>query len=215
MSKKEAVPNKPTRLAIFQQNGSGEEKIAGIKKFGHSLAIETVVNIDEALPEMVDTPEDYLPTRIDADVVLSFLKHPDLVDGLAALCTKLDIPMVAAGKKTSGAFAPFTCCGLGKTKKLGRYGEQFGFPEFRVKIEKDRISCLEVVRGASCGATWLITPRIVGLSPEEALERVAREVQYHCKADPSAFDPVSGKSPLHYAGDVHTQALKKALSEWG
>ena len=33
--------------------------------------------------------------------------------------------------------------------------------------------------------------------------------------DPSGFDPISGKSPLHYAGDVHAAALKKAISEKG
>ena len=46
---------------------------------------------------------------------------------------------------------------------------------------------------------------------EEAAVTFAREVQYLCVADPSAFDPISGKSSLHYAGDVHAAALKKAL----
>jgi hypothetical protein len=53
------------------------------------------------------------------------------------------------------------------------------------------------------------------LSVEEAITTLAREVQYICYADPSDFDPISGKSPLHYAGDVHAAALKKALSEAG
>ena len=38
-------------------------------------------------------------------------------------------------------------------------------------------------------------------------------MQYLCVADPSSFDPISGKSALHYAGKVHAAALKKALSE--
>jgi hypothetical protein len=49
------------------------------------------------------------------------------------------------------------------------------------------------------------------LPVEEAISTLAREVQYICYADPSAFDPISGKSPLHYAGDVHAAAFKKAL----
>jgi hypothetical protein len=55
--------------------------------------------------------------------------------------------------------------------------------------------------------------RVIGLPLDEAISTLAREVQYICYADPSAFDPISGKSPLHYAGDVHAAALKKALAE--
>ena len=70
-------------------------------------------------------------------------------------------------------------------------------------------------RGAPCGATWDVLANVIGLSVEEAITTLAREVQYICYADPSDFDPISGKSPLHYAGDVHAAALKKALSVAG
>ena len=80
-------------------------------------------------------------------------------------------------------------------------------------MEKGRIKAIEVKRGAPCGATWDVLARVIGLPLEEAVSTLAREVQYICYADPSAFDPISGKSPLHYAGDVHAAALKKALTE--
>jgi hypothetical protein len=84
-----------------------------------------------------------------------------------------------------------------------------------VEVEADRIKSIEVKRGAPCGATWDVLARVIGLSVQEAITTLAREVQYICYADPSDFDPISGKSPLHYAGDVHAAALKKALSEKG
>ena len=80
-------------------------------------------------------------------------------------------------------------------------------------MENDRIVSIEVKRGAPCGATWDVLPRVIGLGLHEAVATLAREVQYICYADPSGFDPISGKSPLHYAGDVHAAALKKALAE--
>jgi len=86
-------------------------------------------------------------------------------------------------------------------------------PEYKVEVEKGRIKSIAVKRGAPCGATWDVLARVVGLPVEVAVSTLAREVQYICYADPSAFDPISGKSPLHYAGDVHAAALKKALSE--
>lgn len=201
-----------TRIVVFQQNGSGEEKIAGISEFGHHMAITQKFDITDSLPEFIDAPRDFLSTDFTADVVLSFLKHPDLVEGLAALCLGKNIPLVASGQKAADAITPFTCCGLGHTAGLGAYGEQFGVPEFKVRLEAGRITRLEVLRGASCGATWLVVPKIVGLTPEEAQSAIAREVQYLCKADPSNFDPITGKSALHHAGHVHIKALKKALA---
>ena len=81
-----------------------------------------------------------------------------------------------------------------------------------MEIENGRITSIEVKRGAPCGATWDVLARVIGLPLEEAISTLAREVQYICYADPSAFDPISGKSPLHYAGDVHAAAFKKAIS---
>ena len=80
-------------------------------------------------------------------------------------------------------------------------------------VKNDKITSIEVKRGAPCGATWDVLSRVIGLPIDEAISTLAREVQYLCYADPSAFDPISGKSPLHYAGDVHAAALKKAISE--
>lgn len=100
---------------------------------------------------------------------------------------------------------------MGRRQDLGAYGEQFGFPELEAELENGKIAALKVLRGASCGATWQAASEIIGLPVEDAVPTYAREVQYFCRADPSAFDPISGKSALHYAGDVHATALKKAL----
>jgi hypothetical protein len=70
-----------------------------------------------------------------------------------------------------------------------------------------------VVRGAPCGATWDAALRMVGLPAEDAAVRIGLEVQYFCAADPSAWDPISGKSPVHLAAEFHKAALKKALEE--
>ena len=70
-----------------------------------------------------------------------------------------------------------------------------------------------MVRGASCGATWEAAAAVRGLTLEEAMPLIARRAQYFCVADPSAFDPVSGKSALHHAGHVHAAALDKAVRE--
>jgi len=202
----------PTRIAIYQENGSGEAKIAGIRRYGRDIEIVSAVDVTGPLPEFIDDPAGFInPPPRAADVVLSFLKHPDLAAFLADLCEERAIPLVASGKKLKNAICPFTCCSLGHRDDLGAYGEQFGFPEFRVRVEGERIIEVEVIRGASCGATWEAAAAVAGMTPEEALPLIARKAQYFCVADPSAFDPVSGKSALHHAGHVHAAALRKAL----
>jgi hypothetical protein len=87
----------------------------------------------------------------------------------------------------------------------------FGMPEFIVTVSKGRIDRIEVVRGAPCKATWEAARRIQGLTVKEAPVRIGLEVQYFCVADPSAWDPISGKSSVHLAGEFHRAALIKAL----
>ena len=89
----------------------------------------------------------------------------------------------------------------------------FGMPGFVVKVSRGRIDHIRVVRGAPCIATWEAVQRIKGLPVKEATVRIGLEVQYFCVADPSAWDPISGKSPVHLAGEFHKSALIKALKQ--
>ena len=201
------------RIIVFQENGSGEKKIQGVRDHGRDIDITKVYDITGPLPDFIDTPEKYITDDFSCDLVLCFLKHPDLADYLVFLCNKKKIPVIASGKKIEKAHTPFTCCGLGLHKELGAYGNQFGLPELEVTVTDNRIETVTVRRGAPCGATWEVVPRIIGMQVDEALSTFAREVQYVCVSDPSAFDPISGKSGLHYAGNVHIAALKKAVNK--
>ena len=72
---------------------------------------------------------------------------------------------------------------------------------------------IEVKRGAPCGASWDAAEKIVGLPAEEAVVRIGLETQFFCVADPAGWDPMYGKSPVHFAGNVHSAALKRALNQ--
>ncbi len=82
-----------------------------------------------------------------------------------------------------------------------------------MEVTNGRISRLEVVRGAPCGATWDAANRVGGLSLEEAVVRIGLETQFFCSADPAGWDPLWGKSPVHFAGEVHMAALRRALEK--
>ncbi|SPD75994.1 conserved hypothetical protein [uncultured Desulfobacterium sp.] len=95
----------PQRILVFQQNGSAESKIAGIREFGQGLFDIEVISIDEPLPGLIEDSRAYLPKDFSADVVLDFLRHPDLSLDLARLCHKKNIPIVASGKKHTDKWA--------------------------------------------------------------------------------------------------------------
>lgn len=43
--------------------------------------------------------------------------------------------------------------------------------------------------------------------------RFGLEVQFFCTANPSSWDTLRGKSPVHIAAQIHTKALKKSLKQ--
>ncbi|MBF0200381.1 MAG: hypothetical protein HQK66_03535 [Desulfamplus sp.] len=204
------------KITVFQQKGSAASKIAGMKRLaGKSFGME-VINIDEDLPPLIDDASSLLPSRIDADLVLDYLTHPDLSEDLSRICEKSGIPVVASGKKMtrSHAMTPSLCCMLARHQGLGTYGEIFGTPEIDVTVQEGTIKKVCIRRGAPCGATWDAGAKIEGLSIDEARVRYGLEVQFFCTANPASWDPINGKSPVHMAADIHTSALKKALDDF-
>ena len=87
------------KILVFQQNNSGESKIKGIRRHGDGLFTIELLSIDDRLPALLDDTEEYLDCEIQADLVLDFLKHPDLSHDLAVSCCNREIPIVASGKK--------------------------------------------------------------------------------------------------------------------
>ena len=87
------------KILVFQQNGSGESKIEGIRGYGKDRIELDIFSIDDPLSEILDETAEYLPDDIQADMVLDFLTHPDLSHDLAVMCRERKIPVVASGKK--------------------------------------------------------------------------------------------------------------------
>ena len=84
-------------------------------------------------------------------------------------------------------------------------------PEFSVKTSSGKIVDIKIIRGAPCGATWKASERVLNLSLQDAVEHIGLETQFFCKADPSGWDPIYGKSPVHLAGELHKAALSRAM----
>jgi hypothetical protein len=98
------------KILVFQQNGSGEKKIEGIRCYGDNRISLDVISINDSLPPIMEDTTQYIPRDFQADLVLDYLKHPDLSYDLAVVCRDKNIPVVASGKKlrVKGALTPPT-----------------------------------------------------------------------------------------------------------
>ena len=87
------------RVVVFQERGSGEKKIAGIELYAPGCFEIEVISLNDSLPALIDEPENYLSVGLKADLVLDFLRHPDLSAELLRRCREAKIPLVASTKK--------------------------------------------------------------------------------------------------------------------
>ena len=87
------------KIIVFQQNKNGQSKIKGIERYAKGLFDLEMISIDEPLPPVLDDTGEYILSHFDADLVLDFLKHPDLSHDLAIICRNQKIPVVASGKR--------------------------------------------------------------------------------------------------------------------
>jgi hypothetical protein len=93
---------KAQKIIVFQQNESGQKKVEGVRQYGNDRFVIEIISIDVSLPPVIDDAGEYIPQDIQADLVLDFLKHPDLSLDLAEVCRDKNIPVIASGKKLRG-----------------------------------------------------------------------------------------------------------------
>jgi len=80
-------------------------------------------------------------------------------------------------------------------------------------VSDGRLTDIIIKRGAPCGATWDAARRVLNMQVEDGIIRIGLETQFFCTANPAGWDPIYGKSPVHFAGDIHAAALEKAINE--
>ena len=196
------------RVIVFQRGDLGKHITMGLKKYGDFEVSEFTVQ--DGLPEIIDSPEEFLDSGFEADLIFDHLHHKDLSEYLVGVAKGKGIPIIVPGAKIKGAITPRICCALVTGDKIPGF-EKFGYPEFEVKVEEGKVHDIKVVKGAPCGATWSAAEKVKGTRIEDAPAKIAIELQYLCKAATGYDVAKSKKAPLHLAGDVHKKAFEKAM----
>ena len=86
------------------------KKIEGIRRYGDGLFEINIVSINASLPPIIDDAGEFIQQDIRTDLVLDYLKHPDLSFDLSMVCQSKKILVVASGKKlrVKGTLTPPT-----------------------------------------------------------------------------------------------------------
>lgn len=195
------------KVIVFQRKGYANHIIEGLKK--HSNIEVESFTVDDNLPEIIDDPQDFIDADFEADLIFDHLHQRDLTEYLVKIAKKKDVPIIVPGTNVKGALNPRICCSLILSDKIKGF-EKFGYPVFEVCEKDGRIEDIKVIKGAPCGATWTAAEKVKGMKTEDALSRIALEVQFLCQASVGFDVGKSKKAPLHLAGEVHTKALKSA-----
>ena len=191
--------------------------------------------IPQALPLVVDDPQEYLPAELgQADVVIAVHIHPDLL---------YEIPHAVGDRDTRALIAPIedpswiqqglvnqvtrACvrfgiesafpkpfCSLQPTSPaIGEFCERFGVgrPDFDLIIEDGSVKEVVFRRGSSCGCTEWAVRRLVGARAEDDLRHLASVGlhTYPCLAS-MAMDPALGDTIMHRAIALMEDAAERA-----
>ncbi len=54
---------------------------------------------------------------------------------------------------------------------------------------------------------------MIGVDIDDAARKIGLDTQFFCFADPAGWDPIHGRSPVHFAGRVHSKALADAIKK--
>ena len=222
------------RILLFQRGMYGERVVETIKKYGKKLQISKIFKIPKDLPDIIEEPETYISEEIfkDIDLIISYSLHADLSqyiveqaknNGIKAVIMPGEDPSFSqlgarrqlfeiAGNEVT-VFGPEVTCALKPVEDneiIKIFCSELGHPKFKVETKEGKISKVDVIRGAPCGATWYVAKEIIGESIKEAPRKAALLTQYYCRAS-RGYDIIGGEGKIHKAGKITMKAFEKAI----
>ncbi|MBI5680942.1 MAG: DUF166 domain-containing protein [Methanobacterium sp.] len=171
----------------------------------------------------IDIPEEYLKKLESADIILSYVLHPDLaLDLVDILHNKVDWIIVGAWKGIGfknqlegygNVNCPDNMCNLEENGNptYDKFTAKFGKPIVELRIENGKVACVEVIRSAPCGSTSFVGEEMTGQRIEDLPMKAGLKLQhYPCRAPKlRLFSDEDCKKEM--AATFHKEAFEDAL----
>lgn len=225
-------------MLIVVQGEWGERIAAHIRRTAPETWQVSVWQSPTALPQVLDEPEEFLPSSLPAaDLLLSLTESAGLTDltpDIATLCGARAVLLPVDRRswappglrrqvarrlqaKGIGYAAPMPFCSLspgdeGQHPLIATFARLYGRPELRCTVQDDRVAACVVVRGAPCGNTHYIAERLVGTPVSRAPEKAGLLHHYYPCWGGMEADPTHGTHTLlHIAATMSSKAVSRAL----
>ncbi|HON36272.1 MAG TPA: DUF166 domain-containing protein [Methanothrix sp.] len=218
-------------VGVIKRGKYGERLLETIKARTDFQVVS--VEVPEILPGFIEDPEEFVrdlnfdPQIFKADLLILYTFHPDLTPEIVRLAGKAHVKavIIPGGIGRAGSIDELEriaeeynihievdeiCCTLEEcgVPAIDQFAEKLGKPELEVETEDGRISRVHVLRGSPCGATWHAASSILGKTVAEAPSLTGLFCQqYPCRA------VRGGPGGIHTSGDLHKDAMERALGQ--
>lgn len=179
---------------------------------------------DSMFMDDVEVPEDILTELKSADLIISYILHPDLVlEMVEEIHGDVGWIIVAAwrgeGLKNQleaygNVSCPDTMCELEENGDpvYDEFVSKYGKPVVEIELEGNKVKDVHVIRSAPCGSTLYVSKEIVGEDINNLPTRAGLKVQlFPCRAPKLRLFVDECKKGL--ASNFHSQAFQEAIDK--
>lgn len=212
------------KIAIVTDGPYGERAYENIKEEFETEFIELEPPVGAFIDE-IEVPEDALQKLAKANVILTYVIHPDLtLELVKQLHDKVDWIIVGAWRgegfkqqltRFGNITAPENMCDLEENGNpvFDEFVAKFGQPIVRINCQGDKVMDVEVIRGSPCGATDFVAKDVIGRNTEGLASRAGLRIQhYPCRA-PKMRLLSDDECKKEMAANMHRDAFEKGLEE--
>jgi len=212
------------RIAIITDGPYGERAYATIKE---EFDCDYIVMDPpaSAFVDEIDLPEDIIKKLEKADIILSYILHPDLsIELVDALHHKVEWIIVGAWrgdgfKNQLESYGNVTCpenmCDLTENGNpiFDEFVSKFGRPVVKINCQGDKVVDVDVIRCSPCGSTQFVADEMVGESTATLPIKAGLRIQhYPCRA-PKMRLFADDECKKEMAANFHKKAFEDALNK--
>lgn len=212
------------KVVIITDGPYGERAYENIKKEFETDFIELEPPQGMFIDE-IDIPSDALNRISNADLLITYVLHPDLtLELVEQLHDKVEWIIVGAWRgegfknqitRFGNITAPDNMCDLEENGNpiFDEFVSKFGQPIVRINCQGDKIVDIEVLRCSPCGATAFVAEELTGDETENLPIRAGLKIQHFpCRA-PKMRLFADDECKKELAANMHRDAFEKALEK--
>ena len=216
------------KVGIITRGKYGDRVIDTIKKWTDMSVVSTKLpNLSDFIEEPEKIVDQIDKSVFDVDLLMSYALHPDLNPEIAKLAGKLGVKavIIPGGASRAGSIEELNkiskeydiaievteiCCSHSKSDDeiINEFSSKLGRPEYKIETKNQKISDVEVIRGAPCGSSFWVADQLIGIDIKDAPSKGGWFTQiYPCRASRG----IKGK--IHTSAEIHKKAVEDALND--